>query len=133
MVLKDLEIIKSGRKVLFIVWFFTLWGIVTYALFERFGYARGTYGFGPGLLFLLWTAISFSLLVVTGGPLYLYFRRKELHTTGTAILTVVFIASTITLANSLVQPALISAGNKSKVQSYIDDGKHSLACACFLD
>jgi hypothetical protein len=80
-----------------------------------------SHGFGPGLLFLLWTAISFSLLVVTGGPLYLYFRKRELHTTGTVILTVVFIASTITRAYSLVQPALISAGNKSKVQWYVND------------
>ena len=116
-----MEVIKNRRKVIFVVWFFALWGTVTYALFERFGYARSTYGFGPGLLFLLWTTISFSLLVATGGPLYLYFRKRESHTTGIVVLTVVFLASTIFLANSLVQPAIVSAVNKSKVQWYVDD------------
>ena len=51
----------------------------------------------------------------------MYFRKNELHKTGTVALTVVFLASTIFLANSLVQPAIISAANKSKVQWYIDD------------
>jgi hypothetical protein len=127
-----LEIIKKNRrKIIFVIWFFILWGAVTYVLFERFGYTRGTYG--PQIGFLLWMAISFLSLAATGGPLYLYFRKRELRRTGTVILTVVLLASTIFLANSLVQPAIISAANKSKVQWYIDDGKHSLACACFLD
>ena len=114
---------KNLRKVIFMVWFFSLWGTVTYALFECFGY-QGTYYMGPSLFLpLIWMAISFMLLLGIGVPLFLYFRKRELRRTGTVILTVVLLASTIFLANSLVQPAIISAANKSKVQWYIDDLK----------
>jgi hypothetical protein len=109
---------KNRRKVLFVVWFFALWGIVAYALFERFGYSRNLYGFGPAFWGLFWV-----LLVATGGPLYLYFTKRKLRKTGTVILTMVFLASTIFLAANLVQPAIVSATNKSKVQWYIDDLK----------
>jgi hypothetical protein len=114
---------KNRRKVLFVVWFFALWGIVAYALFERFGYPRNLYGFGPAFRGLFWVAITFSLLVATGGPLYLYFTKRKLRKTGTVILTMVFLASTIFLAASLVQPAIVSTANKSKVQWYMDDLK----------
>jgi hypothetical protein len=118
-----LEVIKKRRKVIFVVWFFALWGTVAYALFESFGYPRNLYGFGPAFRGLFWVAITFSLLVATDGPLYLYLTKRELRKTGTVILTVVFLASTIFLATNLVQPAIVSAANKSMVQWYMNDLK----------
>ena len=101
-----------SKKILFIIWYFIIWSVCTWALYEFF-YPHTDYG-AP-----VWGQLvgvcSFGLLLVTGVPVFLYLRK---HVFGVAIMLIVM---TLLLTGFLCLNVYASVENKSRVQWYIND------------
>lgn len=99
-------------KAIFFIWYFVLWGVISWAIFE-FLYP----------LSLIAVFLSVLLLAVTGVPLFRYLRRNESHKKRAIKLSAFFPAATIVTVSFLAPPALVSAKYKSTMQWYINDLK----------
>jgi len=68
--------VTLNKKAAFIIWYFVLWGVCTWAIFELF-YPHTDYG-NPGVMYYFAAGFSLLLLVATGVPLFLYVRKRKI-------------------------------------------------------
>jgi hypothetical protein len=104
-----------NKKAAFIIWYFVLWGVCTWAIFELF-YPHTDYG-NPGVMYYFAAGFSLLLLGATGVPMFLYVRKREISRHAIRVL----LAATVLLVVVLAPNAYFSAVNKSRAQWYISD------------
>lgn len=101
----------------FSAFFFPLWFLVSYAFFYEGMYPHCDYGFERALHIKLTMIFSFTLLLVTGIPSFLYLRKRQIDIRAKALMLIILIA----VASSLVPRAYSSFLNKMRLQEYIKD------------
>jgi len=118
--------LKLNKKILFIIiWYFILWGVTSWTLFEYLYPHSGwstRHGNTPGVFFVIFS-ISFLLLLTTGGPLIYFIRKKEIHKKEMVSILSFLLIGSIILTIQLVPQSYVCAEQKSNLNWYIEDLK----------
>jgi hypothetical protein len=97
--------------------FFPLWLLVSYAFFYERTYPHYNYGIERGLHITLTMILSFTLLLVTGIPSFLFLRKREIGIRAKTLILIILIG----VASFLFPLVYSSFPNKMRLQEYIRD------------